>query len=74
MLSQRFWSKVDQTDSCWNWTACKNTDGYGYFWHEKKCRYCRVCIKNRNRSQIILISNVSSGSKTLQKIVEAENK
>jgi hypothetical protein len=28
---ERFWSKVDKTESCWNWTASKNTQGYGGF-------------------------------------------
>lgn len=27
---ERFWKKVDKTDSCWNWTAGK-TRGYGSF-------------------------------------------
>jgi len=27
----RFWNKVEKTDSCWNWTACKNKNGYGMF-------------------------------------------
>ena len=27
---QRFWAKVNKTDSCWLWTA-KTTFGYGYF-------------------------------------------
>lgn len=26
----RFWSKVDKTEDCWNWTAGKS-DGYGIF-------------------------------------------
>lgn len=29
--SERFWSKVEKTDTCWLWTAAKNTDGYGRF-------------------------------------------
>lgn len=29
-VAERFWSKVEKTDSCWNWTAGKNADGYGY--------------------------------------------
>ena len=33
MLSEsdisRFWSKVDITDDCWEWTACKTSFGYG---------------------------------------------
>jgi hypothetical protein len=28
-LLPNFWSKVDKTDSCWNWTASVNHHGYG---------------------------------------------
>ena len=28
--SERFWGKVDKTDSCWNWTGAKQ-NGYGIF-------------------------------------------
>lgn len=28
---QRFWTKVEFTDSCWLWTAGKSSFGYGYF-------------------------------------------
>jgi len=31
-VNERFWMKVDKSGSCWNWTACKNSDGYGQFW------------------------------------------
>lgn len=27
--SERFWSKVNKTDSCWLWTAGRTIDGYG---------------------------------------------
>src|SRR5574337_48498 len=27
----RFWSHVEKTDYCWNWTAFKDKDGYGKF-------------------------------------------
>lgn len=27
--SERFWAKVEKTDSCWNWTGTKSTRGYG---------------------------------------------
>lgn len=29
----RFWSKVDRSAACWEWTAARNADtGYGVFW------------------------------------------
>jgi hypothetical protein len=28
---ERFWSKVDKSGECWNWTAGKMRDGYGQF-------------------------------------------
>lgn len=28
---QRFFSKVQKTDNCWNWIAPTDEDGYGYF-------------------------------------------
>lgn len=33
---QRFWSKVKKTPNCWEWTAGKNKDGYGYFRYNGK--------------------------------------
>lgn len=32
-LSERFWEKVDKCgpDDCWEWIACRNTQGYGRF-------------------------------------------
>lgn len=30
-VSQRFWAKVEKTDSCWNWTAYRDAKGYGRF-------------------------------------------
>jgi len=32
MLDERFWSKVNKTDTCWLWTGAKAE--YGKFWHE----------------------------------------
>ena len=26
---KRFWSKVDKTEGCWNWGACRTRTGYG---------------------------------------------
>lgn len=36
----RFWSKVDKTsdpNGCWVWTAYKDPNGYGRFYHGKLC-------------------------------------
>jgi hypothetical protein len=35
---ERFWQKVEKTETCWNWTGCKHEKGYGLF-----------SVKNRNR-------------------------
>ena len=34
----RFWSKVDkrEDDECWEWTGCKQGNGYGRFWFDRK--------------------------------------
>jgi len=31
-VDARFWSYVKKTDTCWLWTAGKDTKGYGNFW------------------------------------------
>ncbi len=30
-FSNRFWSKVDKTSTCWNWQGALNEKGYGLF-------------------------------------------
>lgn len=30
-LEDRFWSKVNKTDTCWLWTRCRDGHGYGQF-------------------------------------------
>ena len=30
----RFWNKVNKTETCWEWIAFKTKEGYGYFRHE----------------------------------------
>lgn len=36
MLDSRFWSKVEKTSTCWNWTASDRGEGYGCFWFNGK--------------------------------------
>lgn len=31
-LLRFFWSHVEKTDTCWNWTGGKNSNGYGQFY------------------------------------------
>ncbi len=36
-LEERFWTKVEKTDKCWEWKASRNACGYGVFgrgWNE----------------------------------------
>ena len=33
---QRFWAKVEKTETCWLWTAGKAGNGYGSFWDGTK--------------------------------------
>jgi hypothetical protein len=40
---ERFWSKVNKTDSCWLWTAGCNIDGYGH---------CRINYKDYSSHRI----------------------
>lgn len=36
-ILQRFWSKVEKTDTCWLWIgSVKKGDGYGHFWDGQK--------------------------------------
>lgn len=32
-VTDRFWKKVNKTDTCWLWTASKTKGGYGKFWN-----------------------------------------
>lgn len=34
-----FWSKVEKTDTCWNWTAYVTKRGYGRFWNDGERRF-----------------------------------
>jgi hypothetical protein len=36
MSDTRFWSKVNKTDGCWEWTAARNAYGYGTYWFNGK--------------------------------------
>lgn len=38
-LEQRFWAKVQKTESCWLWTASANSHGYGHIWVDGQARH-----------------------------------
>ena len=38
-LKTKFWSRVEKTTTCWNWTAAKNDVGYGQIRFDGKCHY-----------------------------------
>lgn len=35
-IEDRFWAKVEKTETCWIWTNGVNTSGYGSFWDGTK--------------------------------------
>jgi len=54
-VAERFWEKVEKTDSCWLWTASLNTHGYG-----------QISIHNRPRvvhrvAHELLVGPISEG-------------
>lgn len=46
-ITKRFFSKIEFTDSCWNWKLSLDKDGYGQFWpiHSKKVSSHRFCYE-----------------------------
>ena len=38
-IEERFWAKVNKTETCWLWTGRKNADGYGQFRPKGKSVY-----------------------------------
>ncbi len=41
-LAERFWAHVEKTEGCWNWTAHRNSDGYGMIGLERTRRVERT--------------------------------
>ena len=37
-IEKRFFKKKKKTKECWDWIACKDSDGYGAFWKNEKKR------------------------------------
>lgn len=52
---ERFWSRVDATGDCWEWTAGTNNRGYGVFYcHNKSFKSHRV-------AWMILVGPITTG-------------
>ena len=54
-VSDRFWKKVDADGDCWQWTACRDANGYGRFGIGSRVYYAhRVAWQ-------ILVGEISKG-------------
>jgi len=60
-LTERFWSKVNKTDSCWNWIAGCDFDGYALF------KYYRKTRRAAQIAMIITHGNIPDGMWVLHK-------
>ena len=41
-LAERFWSKVNKTDTCWLWTGAHDRHGYGQIWTDGRHQLAHV--------------------------------
>lgn len=44
-FEQKFWSRVDKTGECWEWTMCRAANGYGHVWDTR-------CDKQRTAHRV----------------------
>jgi len=53
-MTERFWSKVDESGDCWNWVAGSFPDGYGRFYFKRsRCGVAhRVAWELHNRIEV----------------------
>lgn len=42
VTEERFWARVEKTDSCWLWTGAKTDKGYGHLYVKKIHTYAHV--------------------------------
>ena len=55
---ERFWAKVEKTDSCWLWTAYRNRCGYGQFWDASRM------VKAHRFAYELLVGPIPDGRET----------
>lgn len=49
MLGERFWSKVNLSglEDCWEWDACRSSNGYGMFWYGTRMHNAHRLVRER---------------------------
>lgn len=50
--AERFWARVEKTETCWNWTGSLDTHGYGQFWNGEKTALVHRFSWELNRGSI----------------------
>lgn len=50
--AERFWAKVQKTETCWVWTAARNSDGYGAFGYKGKVKGAHIVSYDMNIGSI----------------------
>lgn len=41
-VEERFWTKVNKTEGCWEWKGSKDSSGYGSFWTNGKAKGAHI--------------------------------
>jgi hypothetical protein len=57
---ERFWEKVEKTDTCWNWTGAKNKFNYGQFYYNGKVRKAHrvsYLMKNGHYDESLVVAH-----------------
>lgn len=68
---QRFFAKVQKTDSCWLWTGCTNKDGYGCIGDAGG--KATTTIKSPRASWILHFGPIPEGMKVLHNCPNGDN-
>ena len=66
-LQERYWSKVERTDHCWNWIAGTDSDGYGQIGSPKREDGSRTMLKSHRLAWEFNIGTIPLGLSVLHK-------
>lgn len=53
-IHERFWAKVNKTETCWLWTGAKIGKGYGMFWIGPTLRSEHFSVAHRYAYQLLV--------------------